>query len=139
MSDKKESPRGDLLQRLGEARWDNQLFGEHRTAMLQAADAIRRMEDTITALRAEVGRLARHIVELDEERCERDAEVRALRGFAQYVFEAALAVDHATGAPYDTPLSPGLLLSFGREHGLYDSNDVATPLLTGEPGAGGER
>lgn len=99
------------------------------------AEILQTYEDAITALRAEVatGRALameayNRIVALDAQLSARDAEVRALRGFAQDVYQQA-----ADASPYMRQFLLGLLI----EYNIADSNGHPTPLLTGEPGARG--
>jgi hypothetical protein len=114
--------------------------------MNDAAEAIRSQADTITALRAEVERLhdvAEHwrgqftyqksewtaaamlIDTLRSQLSARDAEVRALRGFANDLLGHRLSGEE-------------WLLDVMCEHLLLDADYKPTPLLTGEPGPGGE-
>jgi hypothetical protein len=95
-----------------------------------------KQQDEITALRAEVERqkasaislrLA-YIADIDHYRSQlsaRDAEVRALQGFAREVIENIYG--------------EGLVKQMANAHGLLDDYGNPTPLLTGEPGPGGER
>ncbi len=114
---------------------------------------------SITALRAEVGRRteeardARHdkmVAQNERDDCmadlhtrdeelatlrsqlsARDAKVRALRGFAQATYEEG----RIDGWSNNT----GWLLDAMKERGLLDESYNPTPLLTGEPGPGGEK
>lgn len=100
----------------------------------------------ITALRAEVERLKAQltylggtveVLSLSEQKLEaqlstRDAEVRALRRFAKLMHKEATRSDmEDVNEPW--------ILEVMIELGLLDEREKPTPLLTGEPGPGGDQ